>query len=393
MNQDQFFWLLFSFILTIMIFSYIFGDNPLFRIATYFFIGVTSAYVFVLIFYQVFLPKLILPLLTGDLNQKAIQLIPIILSSLLIFKLFNKTSSIGNTSLAFLVGSGAAIILTSAFSGTLLPMIDMITEPFSLNSLNFSNLMGGIILLIGAAVGTFFTGSSFTLNEYNLVTWTTPLRGLEAAFSLFNLSLGLFLVFNARILGAMYLINNIDFSGYEVMEQRTRRAVLVNLLCALPFLLYVLISLLLMDGFGFDPKTGVVSLVSGKYLSNLLAMPVVLIFLLLGVVLVVWGVVGTAFRGKTNGIWFGGSGTVLVGLTVFFLAGFNNTAFYPSKVDLQSSLTIYNASSSHYTLTAMTYVALIIPVVLAYIAYVWRLMDAKKMSASEVLGNQADEMY
>ncbi len=170
MNQDQFFWLLFSFILTIMIFSYIFGDNPLFRIATYFFIGVSSAYVFVLIFYQVFLPKLILPLLTGDLNQKAIQLIPIILSSLLIFKLFNKTSSIGNTSLAFLVGSGAAIILTSAFSGTLLPMIDMITEPFSLNSLNFSNLMGGIILLIGAVSSLlYFQFSTIVDGEYQTI--------------------------------------------------------------------------------------------------------------------------------------------------------------------------------------------------------------------------------
>jgi len=249
------------------------------------------------------------------------------------------------------------------------------------------------ILLIGAAVGTFFTGSNFTLNEYNLVFWTNPLRGLEAAFSLFNLSLGLFLVFNARILGAMYLINNIDFSGYEAMEKRTRRAVLVNLLCALPFLLYVLGSLLFMDGFGVDPKTGVVSMVSGKYLSNLLAMPLVLIFLLLGIVLVLWGVVTTALRGKNSGIWFGGLGTVLVGLTVFFIAGFNNTAFYPSKADLQSSLTIYNASSSHYTLTAMSYVALIIPLVLAYIVYVWRLMDSKKITESELMGTQADEMY
>ena len=249
------------------------------------------------------------------------------------------------------------------------------------------------ILLIGAAVGTFFTGSNFTLNEYNLVFWTNPLRGLEAAFSLFNLSLGLFLVFNARILGAMYLINNIDFSGYEALEQRTRRAVLINLLCALPFLLYVLVSLLLMDGFGFDPRTGVVSMVAGKYLSNLLAMPLVLVFLLAGLVLVIWGVITTALRGKRNGIWFGGLGTVLVGLTVFFIAGFNHTAFYPSKADLQSSLTIYNASSSHYTLTAMSYVALVIPVVLAYIVYVWHLMDAKKISASEVGGEQAEEMY
>ena len=249
------------------------------------------------------------------------------------------------------------------------------------------------ILLIGAAVGTFFTGSNFRLNEYNFVFWTNPLRGLEAAFSLFNLSLGLFLVFNARILGAMYLVNNIDFKGHEELEARTRKAVLVNLICALPFLLYVLGSLLFMDGFGVDPKTGVVSVVSGKYLSNLLAMPLVLVFLLLGLVLVVWGVVTTAFRGKNNGIWFGGLGTVLVGMTVFFIAGFNNTPFYPSKADLQSSLTIYNASSSHYTLTVMSYVALIIPLVLAYIIYVWRLMDARKISAAEVTGEQANEMY
>jgi len=249
------------------------------------------------------------------------------------------------------------------------------------------------ILLIGAAVGTFFTGSNFTLNEYNLVTWTNPLRGLEAAFSLFNLSLGVFLVFNARILGAMYLVNSIDFSGHGDLEVRIRRAALVNLICALPFLLYVLGSLVFMDGFGVDPKTGVVAMVSGKYLSNLLAMPLVLVFLLLGLVLVIWGVVNTAFRDKGNGIWFGGLGTVLVGLTVFFIAGFNHTAFYPSKADLQSSLTIYNASSSHYTLTAMSYVALIIPLVLAYIVYVWWLMDARKISTAEVMGEQADEMY
>ena len=249
------------------------------------------------------------------------------------------------------------------------------------------------VLLIGAAVGTFFTGSNFVLNEYNLVTWTNPLRGLEAAFSLFNLSLGLFLVFNARVLGAMYLLNNIDFTGYEDFEARTRRAVLVNLLCALPFLLYFVISLVVMDGFGVDPKTGIVSMVSGKYLGNLLSMPLVLIFLLLGLVLVIWGVVTTSLRGKNNGIWFGGLGTVLVGLAVFFTAGFNDTAFYPSKASLQSSLTIYNASSSHYTLTAMSYVALLIPVVLAYVVYVWHLMDAKKITAAEVTGEQADEMY
>lgn len=244
------------------------------------------------------------------------------------------------------------------------------------------------ILLIGAAVGTFFSGSNFTLNDYNQVTWTTPFRGLEAALSLFNLSMGLFLVFNARVLGSMYLINNIDFSGFPEFEARMRKACLINLICALPFLLYVLGSLLLMDGFGVDAE-GTVSMVSSKYLHNLLAMPVVLGFLLGGLVLVVGGVVLTSFKESTKGIWFGGLGTVLVGLAVFFLAGFNNTPFYPSKVDLQSSLTIYNASSSHFTLTVMTYVAFFIPVVLAYIVWVWWAMNRRKVSVADVTGGKA----
>ena len=244
------------------------------------------------------------------------------------------------------------------------------------------------ILLIGAAVGTFFTGSNFILNEFNRVTWTHPLRGLEAAFSLFNLSMGLFLVFNARVLGAMYLLNNIEFALAPEMEMRLRRSCLISLVCALPFLLYVLASLLLMQGFSFD-ENGVVSMVSGKYLANLLATPAILVLLLAGLVLVVWGVILTSFLGGFRGIWFGGLGTVLVGLAVFFTAGFNNTPFYPSKADLQSSLSIFNASSSHYTLTAMTYVALVIPLVLAYIAYVWYLMDGRKIGAEDINDTKA----
>lgn len=244
------------------------------------------------------------------------------------------------------------------------------------------------ILLIGAAVGTFFTGSNFVINDFNQSRWTHPLLGVEAAFSLFNLSLGLFLVFNARVIGAMYLINNIDQTVAPDLEARLRKACLINLVCALPFLLYVLGSLLLMDGFSVD-QNGVVSIVAGKYLANLLAMPVVLALLLAGLVLVVWGVISTSFLGGHRGIWFGGLGTVLVGLAVFFTAGFNNTPFYPSKADLQSSLTIYNASSSHYTLTAMSYVALVIPVVLAYIVYVWKLMDAKKIGQDDINDSKA----
>ena len=239
------------------------------------------------------------------------------------------------------------------------------------------------ILLIGAAVGTFYTGSNFQLSSYNFVTWTNPLRGLEAAFSLFNLSLGLFLVLNARTLGSMYLVNNIEFATVPELETRLRKATMTNFICSLPFLLYVLVSLLLMQGFGFNDQ-GTVSMVSRKYLANLMANPWLIGLLLAGLVLVIMAVLKTAQTDGTSGIWFGGLGTVLVGLTVLLLPAFNNTPFYPSKFDLQSSLTIYNASSSPYTLKVMTYVALSIPFVLAYIVYVWRAMDSRKINIDDV---------
>ncbi len=243
------------------------------------------------------------------------------------------------------------------------------------------------ILLIGAAVGTFFTGSNFVLDDYNRVTWTHPLRGLEAAFNTVNLALGIFLAFNARVLGSMYLVNNIDYATLPLFEQRLRKATLVNFLCALPFLLYVLIRLVTMSGFGVD-GSGTVEMVAFKYLKNLIAMPWVVVLLLLGLAGVIWGVILTCIRKGDRGIWFAGPGTVFVGLTVFFLAGYNNTAFYPSKADLQSSLTIVNASSSHFTLTVMTYVAFVIPLVLAYIAYVWKQMDAEKITVEEVAADE-----
>ncbi|MDR3090053.1 MAG: cytochrome d ubiquinol oxidase subunit II [Desulfobulbaceae bacterium] len=237
------------------------------------------------------------------------------------------------------------------------------------------------ILLIGAAVGTFFTGSNFTLDAFNRVTWTNPLRGLEAAFNLFNLAMGLFLVFNARALGAMFLVNNINFSGVPQLEERIRKSCLQSLICALPFLVIILAYVLFWDGFGFD-QNGVVSIESQKYFTSLMKTPLLFVQLLAGLALVILGVFLTSFKASKAGIWFGGLGTVFVGLTVFFLAGFNDTPFYPSKVDLQSSLTIYNASSSHFTLTAMTYVAMVIPLVLAYIAHVWYHMG--KLSVADV---------
>lgn len=249
------------------------------------------------------------------------------------------------------------------------------------------------VLLIGAAVGTFYTGSNFSLNDYNQVTWQYSLgginlHGLEAAFSLFNLSMGLFLVFNARVLGGLYLLNNIDLGSAMAMETRLRKAVWINFLCSLPFLLYVVGGILLMKGFHVD-DAGVVSLVSFKYLQNLIALPHLLVLLLAGLVLVILGVLAATFKGATRGIWSAGLGTVLVGLCVLCLPAFNSTPFYPSKSNLASSLTIYNASSSHFTLTTMTYVALAIPLVLAYIAYVWKQMDSQKVTTQEALDHEA----
>jgi cytochrome d ubiquinol oxidase subunit II len=249
------------------------------------------------------------------------------------------------------------------------------------------------VLLIGTAVGTFYTGSAFSLNDMNQVTWEytlggVNLRGLEAAFSIFNLSLGLFLVFNARLLGALYLLNNLDLGSVAAMEQRLRKAVWTNFVCSLPFLLYVVVAILLMKGFGVD-ENGVVSMVSFKYFFNLLALPHLLVMLLGGLALVIWGVILGAFKGSFKGIWSAGLGTILVGLCVLCLPAFNSTAFYPSTFDLQSSLTIYNASSSRYTLMIMTYAALAVPVVLAYIAYLWKKMDSQKLSTHDATDHEA----
>lgn len=244
------------------------------------------------------------------------------------------------------------------------------------------------ILLIGAAVGTFFTGAHFQLDSNNFVTWTHPFRGLEAALSLsassiFNIALGVFLVFNARTLGAMYLVNNLELGEVPEMGSRLRTACWQNLLLSLPFCLLIVTSLLFMRGYGIVDDQGTIDVVSFKFMRNLVANPWLLVLLVAGLALLVLGAWKTAKTDETRGIWAGGLGTVLIGLTVLLLPAYNNTAFYPSKVDLQSSLTIYNASSSPYTLKVMTYVALGIPFVLAYIAYVWWLMNREKIKIED----------
>lgn len=245
-------------------------------------------------------------------------------------------------------------------------------------------------LLIGTAVATFFSGSQFSLNEMNSVSWEVPTHGLEAALNPFNLSLGLTVFFLARVLGLLYFMNTID---HEVIMQRTKKALLFN---AIPFVVFFLtfaIWLMLRDGYAVDPATGTVSLEAFKYWHNLVQMPLVLVMLLLGVVGVLGGIAWSLLRTTSNGIWFTGPGTVLVVLSLFLLAGFNNTAFYPSSYDLQSSLTIQNSSSSKFTLVAMSYVSLAVPFVLGYIIYAWRAINNKKIDEAEVTAGDDTHIY
>ena len=257
----------------------------------------------------------------------------------------------------------------------------------------FLNGIVGIFLL-GVALATFFSGSRFQLDDYNQVLWQHPLRGLEAGLSFFNVAFGLFLVFLSRTLGGLYLLNNIDFrlDSVKNMEKRLRKAVTGNLTASIPFLAYFMYSLLSREGFSVDPETGKVFMESGKYLQNLQAMPGVLAMLAAGLLLVVLGAL-SARRLSNAGIWFSGFGSILVALSLLLTAGLNSTAFYPSHFDLNSSLTIYNASSSRYTLTAMSYIGLAIPVVLAYIIYCWRKMAKEKLSTGEVSDFTAKEIY
>lgn len=242
-----------------------------------------------------------------------------------------------------------------------------------------NGLLGTI--LIGTAVGTFFNGAMFSLNDLNQVQWQTPFRGLEAVLTFHNVALGLAVFFLSRILGLLYFIFTVD---NEAIVNRSRKQMLVNTVLFLVFFLYFLIWLILKEGFAVHPETGVVSMEKFKYLHNLLQMPMVLVILLVGVVGVLWGIISTIFMKSLKGFIFAGAGTVLTVLALFFIAGFNNTAFYPSVYDLQSSLTIQNASSSKFTLTAMSYVSLLIPFVLAYIVYFWRAINSKKITDEEM---------
>jgi cytochrome bd ubiquinol oxidase subunit II len=239
-------------------------------------------------------------------------------------------------------------------------------------------------VLLGAAVSTFFTGSHFIIDSERHSQWTMASRGLEAALNIQNLSLGLTVFFLSRVLASLYFFRSINESA---LIEKVRKQLLYD---AIPFVVFFLLfagMLLLKNGFAVNPANGEVFMQPFKYFHNLVEMPVVALLFLAGVVLVLAGIILPVVSFQKYGekaIWFSGPGTVLTVFALFLLAGFNNTSYYPSVSDLQSSLTIANSSSSHYTLTAMSYVSLIIPFVLIYIVYVWRIINRKKMNVSDL---------
>ena len=241
------------------------------------------------------------------------------------------------------------------------------------------------VFLLGAAVATFFTGSEFYRSEYNLSYWQSSLLGLEILFNPLNIALGIALLFLARTLGALYILNNVNS---ETIMGRARRQVGLNAIVFLVFFLYFVIRILLKEGFAYHPETKEVFLEPYKYLNNFLEMPAALILFLAGVVLVLLGIGITWFKQSRKGIWFTGPGTFLTVLALFFVLGYNNTCFYPSSYDLQSSLTIENASSSRYTLTAMTYISLFVPIVATYIFFTWRAIDRHKIDDKDMKGGE-----
>lgn len=255
------------------------------------------------------------------------------------------------------------------------------------------NGFGGVVLL-GAAVGTFFTGSEFLVNKMNLTNamspaisqWQNPLHGLEAALNLLNLLLGLAVLFLSRVLASLYFINNIND---EAIVARSRKQLLINTVLFLATFLPFLVWVLLKDGYAVDPVTQIVSMQPYKYFLNLIQMPILLVVLLLGVVSLLGGIIVTLMKATyKGGIWFAGLGTVLAVLVLFLITGLNNTAYYPSNSDLQSSLTIGNSCSSPFTLTAMSWVSLLIPFVLVYIFYAWRAINAKPIDKAEMTSKE-----
>ena len=259
--------------------------------------------------------------------------------------------------------------------------------------------LNGILgpLLLGGAVATFFEGSNFIIEKNNLIDvgaitpiisrWANASHGLDALLNPWVLVLGFAVVFLARVLGILYVMNNVN-------DEDIRSRGSVRLIgAAVPFvILFVayLVHLLLKEGFAYDPATGIIFMEPFKYLNNFISMWYLLIILLIGVVLVLFGIGKTIVsKDYVGGIWPAGIGTVLTVLALLLCCAWNNTAYYPSTADLQSSLTLANSCSSEFTLRTMFYVSLLVPFVLAYIVFAWRAIDAKKLDKDEIQNDHA----
>lgn len=259
-------------------------------------------------------------------------------------------------------------------------------------------VLNGIIgpVLLGGAVATFFNGSNFVVNKMNITNslqpvisqWANGSHGLDALLDPWNLVLGLAVMFLSRILGTFYIINNVNDAA---IQERSKRQLLVNTVPFLVLFLSFLIRTLLKDGFAENVNDGSIYMEPMKYLNNFVTMWYLLVVLLIGVLMLLYALGKTLFtKNYTKGIWFAGIGVVLVVLSLLLCAGWNHTAYYPSNIDIQSSLTISNSCSSLFTLQTMSVVSILVPFVVAYIAYVWYVMDKKKLDKEEL---KDDEVY
>jgi len=262
---------------------------------------------------------------------------------------------------------------------------------FGVRTFQTGLIINGILgpLLLGGAVATFFTGSNFIVEKGNITDFMQPVishwangsRGLDVLLNPWVVIFGISVVFLARILGTLYINNNVND---DIIRGRVRKQLLVNTVLFLLFFLPFLIVTLVGEGYAVN-EAGVIVMEPMKYLNNLLAMWPLAIILLVGVVLLLFGIVKTVLKPEyVRGIWPAGIGVVLVVLVLFLIVGWNNTAYYPSTADLQSSLTLQNSSSSEFTLKAMFYVSFLVPFVLAYIVYAWRAIDKKAIDRKEI---------
>lgn len=255
-------------------------------------------------------------------------------------------------------------------------------------------LLNGLFgtILLGTAVGTLFTGAHFLVDTGNITTvggfntistWHTPWRGLEALLDYRNVSLGLAVFFLSRVLAIQYFYNNVK---HEKIPAQSNKTLIVSSCLFLVFFLTFFISLMFSYGWEYDAQ-GIVSIVKYNYFYNFMEMPLVMILFLLGVAAVLASIALAVFKTSRKAIWFGGTGTILTVTMLMLVAGYNHTAYYPSLIDAQSSLTIENSSSSEFTLRVMMYVSFIIPFVVAYIWYAWRSLTRKPMSEEMINDN------